>query len=218
MPSENKLPKISLRPSVPPQHFLSEAVRLDYVGHTIIKRSDYVGEDWQIVEIEKSPEGIHKGLRAQLTSAPCYKKQIHVCLVARRWHGMDLVDAKTYIEAARDLIAPFLKLYRSTFGKSCGLRVDQRIDPKMPKRTGYFFQGFLCHANKLILHWRDWERFYQFVWAAHIGRVSLSSADVEYLLTKAGFSKEYAAEIANIYHHGRELLTNRTRLNYVKWK
>ncbi|MFX0200790.1 MAG: hypothetical protein ACFFCW_32115 [Candidatus Hodarchaeota archaeon] len=88
----------------------------------------------------------------------------------------------------------------------------------LPKRTKHFFDQFIDSANKQIPHPVDMKRFYRFIHAAHQGRTRLSASELEQLLVCAGFMEDLAADLANIYYHGRGLLASKPNLSYVHRK
>lgn len=87
---------------------------------------------------------------------------------------------------------------------------------KLPKRTKCFFDQFINAAEKELPHHpSDWQRFYDFVHAAHQGRTNLFESQLKELLLNAGFPADSASDLASIYHHGRRLLKRKPAFNYV---
>ena len=88
----------------------------------------------------------------------------------------------------------------------------------LPRRTNYFYQQFVNAANKNIPHWKDMERYYHFIWVAHLGRTKLNVAELEQMLLADGFPADVAESLSRVYYDGRELLKNRIIPAYFNWK
>jgi hypothetical protein len=50
------------------------------------------------------------------------------------------------------------------------------------------------------------ERYYRFIRLTHSFHVKLDEEQIFYLLVQAGFDRQYAREISDVYLHGRALL------------
>lgn len=79
--------------------------------------------------------------------------------------------------------------------------------PELPPATCKLFVQFINCANRSVLHPLDWRRFYRFIRFCHSRRVKLSRDCLRDLLIRGHFSKQKAADLAEIYLHGRRLLS-----------
>ena len=79
--------------------------------------------------------------------------------------------------------------------------------PKLSPKVQPLFDAFTNLANKSTLHPFDWNRFYAFLCAAHRFRSRLSGSDVKELLLAQGFQEDYASDIAEVYEHGRAIIS-----------
>jgi hypothetical protein len=96
--------------------------------------------------------------------------------------------------------------------------VGSGVGRRFPERTEFFFRAFSSAANKQNPHPLDLGRFYHFILAAQYGRTKLLPREVEERLRAEGFPRKVAEELADVFHHGRELLRNRIQFNYVPWR
>jgi len=80
---------------------------------------------------------------------------------------------------------------------------------KLPPRTNYFYRQFVDAANKNCPHPNDMERFYHFIWTAHIGRTKLEETQLEKMLRTEGFPYNVSGDLSRAYYYGRQLLKNR---------
>lgn len=78
---------------------------------------------------------------------------------------------------------------------------------KLSPKVQPLFDAFTNLANKSALHPYDWNRFYAFLCAAHRFRSRLSGSDVKELLLAQGFQEDYASDIAEVYEHGRAIIS-----------
>lgn len=104
------------------------------------------------------------------------------------------------VEAAQSLVGDLLRQYNRQFGARYRLRVGVRQSKAfaMSERTTTLFKRFVMLANTSSLHFYDWQRFYALV---RESRQEIPDYLFRSRLTKAGFSPERAAELAEIYTH-----------------
>jgi hypothetical protein len=113
-----------------------------------------------------------------------------------------------YVAVTQQHFEPLLRAYNAAYSSKSRLSIQPKQDaePKLPPKAKELFDQFAVLANKDMLHPLDWRRFYQFVWFFHARRVVISETDVEWLLIQAGFAKEQANDLADIYRHCRGVL------------
>ena len=76
----------------------------------------------------------------------------------------------------------------------------------IPPKTKQVFDRFVTLANKQAVHPYDWDRFRDFVRAAHRHHVRLTPTDLKTLLDHQGFDTGESQVLALVYEHGRLLL------------
>ena len=76
----------------------------------------------------------------------------------------------------------------------------------IPPKTKQVFDRFVTLANKQAVHPYDWDRFRDFVRAAHRHHVRLKPTDLKALLDHQGFDTDESNLLALVYEHGRLLL------------
>lgn len=82
----------------------------------------------------------------------------------------------------------------------------QEHKKNLPQKAQVLLDTFLLHANKSMLHPNDWNRFYRFIWHCTKHNVVVYPMELAAWLEEAGFSSEYASEIAAVFEHGRAIL------------
>ena len=82
------------------------------------------------------------------------------------------------------------------------------------------FNTFVHHANRGLLHGKDWDRYYTFVVDCHLVREPMLHEDLR-LVLMALFPEHVAQELLCVYDHGRELLQYYTpvcRRRRIDWE
>ncbi|MCF6269190.1 MAG: hypothetical protein L3J41_05750 [Melioribacteraceae bacterium] len=151
----------------------------------------------------------HIGLFGQLISRSKEKNKIIVEIRANKWNS-EPTNYNEYVAAAKSIFNDLLKNYNKTNQKRYRLNIQKRKDtePKLPPGAKIIFDVFINSANKQILHPLDWRRFYFFVKYCHSKKVKIYQEDIMRLLIAENFSEEKAEYLADIFHHGIEILKN----------
>ena len=149
----------------------------------------------------------HRGLAGRLTPARGPAARIAAEVLAARWNPEPPTYA-AYVAAARELFIPLLRQYNRKYHARLRLRIASRVatEPRLPPMSLQLFNAFADPANKSALRDRDWQRLYAFIGHITGHNVHLSRDDMHRLLVDAGFSVEHAADLADIFEHGRRLL------------
>lgn len=152
-----------------------------------------------IVNFRLTVECIHEDHGFQLIAYENRPGRVNVELQAARW-SPDPPTRAIYVEAAQSLVGDLLRQYNRQFGARYRLRVGVRQSKAfaMSERTTTLFKRFVMLANTSSLHFYDWQRFYALV---RESRQEIPDYLFRSRLTKAGFSPERAAELAEIYTH-----------------
>lgn len=144
----------------------------------------------------------HRGLLGQFLVNPKDPHTVSVEVRAGDWSPDHDPTYDAYCAAARALVGPLLRTYNQQHGTRYRLTIASAasLEPKLPPTAGELFKRFTSMANTLSLHPLDWQRFYEFVRDSRM-RTPLSEEDMARLLTKDGFSEQYALKIAGVYDH-----------------
>ncbi len=210
---KDRLPRMSIKIETSPDEFLQ---RLETVARQM-------GE--YIVEHERDPEDTHRvvGLRlkpmlltqhrelmGRVMILPLVGDRVAVEVSAARWNP-EPPAYHVYVGATREIIKPLLHQYNRKYGTSRKLQIQTRAatEPRLPVMAQQVFNAFADRAHKSALRNRDWQRFYHFTWHCTAHNVHVSRDDVHRLLVGAGFSIEHAADLADIFEHGRNILIHR---------
>lgn len=214
---EDRLPNIPVKRDVPPADFLRRMAAL--VNHASFKPEirEHIPGSKSMTALNLEPTGTtaHEGLVGHLivdTDSPGFTR---LEVTASRW-APDPPTYQTYVQAARDIFDPLLRQYNRQHGVRVHMAIQTMVQlgPKLPAKAQQVFARFVGCANKRALHPRDWHRFYDFIWHCHGRRLKLGDDDVKRLLVTAGFRKDKARYIADVYEHGRELLRSRYAWRY----
>jgi len=205
------LPRVTVKTDINSEAFLRriERIATELNGYEVIKATyDYLDEGSHSLILKYTLHSPHDNLMIHLTTDSKEDSRVVFSLAARKWNP-DPPTYEVYVQAVREVIEPLIRKYNRRRGSRRRLTIQSKesTEPTLPPRCARFFEGFLRGAaGRCPLHASDWGRFYLFVRFAH--RVSLQSDehDIKRLLWRAGFSEDYAGEIANVYHHGRSLL------------
>ncbi|MDB5325903.1 MAG: hypothetical protein JWM57_1472 [Phycisphaerales bacterium] len=114
------------------------------------------------------------------------------------------------ISAAFKLYLPVVKAACEASGVRCRINYPKTTKAK-PISAGVTgkLDAFVRAANTTVLHPYDWERFLRFVRYCHAHNVSLGQARLYDELTKREISSKMAKRLAQIYSHGRAVLSCR---------
>jgi len=209
-----RLPSITIKPDVSPDEFIKRLLDLTNIQETwIMMNSNIKGTDIKYILLELHDEAasefnVPSGLMAHFGHFPDLDgNRIRFQMKADFWNSVS-PTYDSYIKAA-NLIKPFLSLYNKQFNARVRLNIQTREDliPKLSPVAAKYFSFFISHVNKSALHPTDWELFYDFICVSHWLRSKLTEDDIAYLLIREGFDANYAVKIADVYRHGRALLS-----------
>ncbi|MEL6614214.1 MAG: hypothetical protein AAFQ43_00675 [Bacteroidota bacterium] len=207
------LPDIRINASPDPHAFLREVERFAATlgGYDAERRDDIDSTDFEILNIRPTRNVPYRGLGAQLLVYSSRGRWADVEIRAQDWGGEPVAPSReVYVEAAESVLSPLLTAYNRERGTRRRLLVEPADAlPRLPPGAADVFQRFASCANTTVLHPYDWERFYDFVRHCAAHNVAVSSEDVQRLLVHAGFDRAYAESIADVFRHGRRLLTYR---------
>lgn len=217
---KDRLPRITIKIDTTPEEFLR---RIETLAKEI---GEYLAEaEWDVVDATKvaalkiRPILVtqHRELVGWIIPIPDLESRVNLEVRAARWHP-DPPTYKVYVEAARSIFKPLMRHYNSKYGTSRKLQIQSRVatEPRLPLMSSQVFDQFVEPANKSALRNRDWQRFYHFIWHCTAHNVIVSRDDVHRLLMHAGFSIEHAADLADIFEHGRNLLIHRRKREKTK--
>ncbi|UCH11611.1 MAG: hypothetical protein JSU61_06895 [Fidelibacterota bacterium] len=149
----------------------------------------------------------HRVLMGRMVSDPASRTRVYLEVRALRWTP-DPPTYKVYVEAARSIFKPLLHQYNLKFRSGRKLQIQSRdaTEPHLPVMARQIFEEFVDRASKSALRNPDWQRFYAFTWHCTAHNVHITRDDVHRLLVSGGFSIEHAADLADIFEHGRNLL------------
>ena len=148
----------------------------------------------------------HEGLLGQLICNPDYGNRIRVEVRAHRRSGDPEPTYELYVEALEFIFRELLRAYNEKHGSRYRLAIEAKdaCEPALSPRAQKAFDYFVGLANKGGLHPLDWERFYRFARVCHIFHVKTNEEDVLRFLVHAGFSEQYARELATVFGHLRD--------------
>jgi len=207
------LPDIRINASPDPPAFLREVERFAATlgGYDAERRDDIDSTDFEILNIRPTRNVSYRGLGAQLLVSSSRGRWANVEVRAQDWDGEPVAPSReVYVEAAESVLSPLLTAYNRERGTRRRLLVEP-VDalPRLPPGAADVFQRFVSCANMTVLHPYDWERFYDFVRHCAAHNVAVSSDDAQRLLVHVGFDSSRAEPIADVFRHGRRLLTYR---------
>jgi hypothetical protein len=211
---DDRLPDISIKMDTSPDEFLNRLKKIALKTRNFEIKSEkdieyLIGQS--ILGLKPKEESIHRGLFGQIIVTES-SERASIELRALRWNP-DPPTYDIYVKTAKDIFEPLLREYNKQYKTNRYLNIQSKKDtePKLPHHANKIFNRFvrcanLWGANIRNLHPRDWQRFYDFVKHCFARRVKITEDDVERLLIASGFSDNYASHIANIFHHGINLL------------
>lgn len=90
---------------------------------------------------------------------------------------------------------------------------------KIPPRTAHFYRQFASGlGGPFAYHPSDMRRFYEFVWAAHLGRCALTGADVRDHLISDGLPEPDAEQLGDAYDECRAFADARISPTRTSWE
>lgn len=207
---QDRLPNITIKPDVPPDQFL------DRIRAVALELGEYDAQPGPPVPGLPSANRLviipllitqHRGLTGVLTAAATAEGRVKVAPIAVRWNP-DPPTYEVYVATAKDLFVPLIRHYNHTYHSNRRLHIPTRdaTQPYLPNMAQTLFADFTTQAHKSTLRRADWQSLYGFIRHCHARRVHATRDDIHRLLVTAGFSLEHAAEIADVYEHGRGIL------------
>ena len=206
---KDRLPLISIKIDTSSSEFLNR------MEHVAMQTGQYLVDLQQEVGVEQASTLIikpmlvtqHRDLEGSLSARPTLKARVEVEVHAARWHP-DPPTYQVYTVAARELFMPLLHGYNQQYhsNRKLNIQSQEATEPHLPEVAQTLFEDFERRAYKSSLHEGDWHRFYRFIRHCSAYNIRLNRDDIHRLLVFTGFSMERAAEIADVYEHGRALL------------
>lgn len=199
-------PPLKISPNASPHFFVEHLAELspEIEGYSIALDDNSDEDTLELnVRADAHPEHLLRVISAKRTDV----KHVHVRLSHEDWNT-NLPEYEHYTTLAGELMEPLLKAYNRSQKTRLRLQVKslEDLQPKLTNRIQQAFDDFVQHAHKNLLGGKDWERFYRFIRLTHGFNVRLDEEQVFYLLLQAGFPRQYAREISDVYTHGRALL------------
>ncbi len=204
-------PPIKIKPNTSPHVFVERLAEVaeeleGYAGR--LEASD--GEDTLTLYLQ-APGYADPSLEVRIVSAKRTDvKHVHLRLARPDWK-IEMPEYEVYTEAAQTATEKLLKDYNRRYKTRLRLNIKSldKLEPQLTPKIRQAFEDFAQHAHKEVLGGRDWERYYRFIRLTHAFQVRMDEEQIFYLLTSAGFPKQYAREISDVYMHGRALLANK---------
>ena len=210
---EDRLPNITIKVNVLPNIFIERLGKLisEQEIWRIKNKAIQITSVSLLLELAKQPKLIsipsdtmvHFGYFPELDG-----EKMRIQFVSANWP--DGTPTYDYYVSVASLIKPLLSLYNKQHKTTIKLNIQSKksLVPKLSPLLSGYFTRFVSLSNKGALHPTDWGLFYDFIYASHQLKCKLHESDIEYLLTEAGFSADYASDISEVYRHGRALLKN----------
>lgn len=204
-------PPIKIKPDASPQLFIE---RLLEVATELTDYSCELEDDTENESLSlhlKSQAVGPDNLMIRITSSKRTDvKHVHIRLNRPEWKT-DIPEYSQYTHLCKDTLEELLKDYNRRYKTRLRLIVKslEKLEPKLTPKIQQAFDDFATHAHKELLGGKDWERYYRFIRLAHAFNVRMDEEQLFFLLTHAGFSKQYSREISDVYTHGRALLGNK---------
>ncbi|MFB0516854.1 MAG: hypothetical protein ACETWG_09675 [Candidatus Neomarinimicrobiota bacterium] len=210
---KDRLPRISVRIDTTPVEFLRRIETLArQIGEYIVETERDMVDASQVTALKLKPILVsqHRELVGWIIPAPGKADRVALEVHAARWNP-EPPTYKVYVATARDIFKPLLHQYNRKYRTNRKLQIQSQAatEPSLPLVALQVFNRFADRANKSALSNRDWQRFYHFIWHCTAHNVHIARDDVHRLLVHAGFSVEHAADLADIFEHGRALLVHR---------
>ena len=204
-------PPIKIKPNTSPHLFIERLgeVAADLDGYT--GRVEHLEDEDTVILHLEAPGYAEKDLNIRIISAKHTDvKHVHMRLERPAWK-MDMPDYDVYTDTAKTASEKLLKDYNRRHKTRLRLNIKSidKLEPQLTPKIRRAFDEFCSHAHKEVLGGKDWERYYRFIRLTHAFQVRMDEEQLFYLLTTAGFGKQYAREISDVYMHGRALLANK---------
>lgn len=205
------LPAIDIAVAIEPSVFLE---RMFEIGRKSERfdvedmRESAGGADLEIINFRFKEKSPHDGLGFQLIARQDTPHRVSVEVRAALW-SPDPPTHLLYCEAAKLLTGEMLKVYNKTYDTRLRLRIVSSAHHrfKMTPRTEALLDRFTVLANTLSLHTLNWKRFYVLV---REGRQEIPVSELRAALRKAGFSREKADCLSELYEHLRVVKCQQT--------
>ena len=206
---KDRLPRMSIKIDTTPDEFLRRIETLALqIGEFVVESERDPAGDGKVTALHLKPILVtqHRELTGRIIAVPESPDRVTVEVYAARWLP-DPPTYRAYVTAARDIFKPLLHQYNRKFHTNRKLQIQSKAatEPRLPALASQVFNRFVDEANKSALRNRDWQRFYHFIWHCAAYNVNLNRDDVHRLLVSAGFTIEPAADLADIFEHGRAL-------------
>jgi len=195
------LPGIDIAISVTPREFLERmAVIGEQSGHFTVERHyDAIKNGALDIVNFRLLGSSREGSGAQLIARDDRAGGILVEMHSERWDP-DPPTRTSYCAAAEEQVRPMLQAYNRTYASRYRLRIQKASSraPQLSALTTTLFDRFAILANTSSPHPLDWARFYALV---REGRQEIPGYQLRTMLIKAGFSKDKAEALADLYFH-----------------
>ncbi len=206
---KDRLPLMSIRIDTTPDEFLRRIEALArQIGEFIVQSERDLANGGKAAVLHLKPILVtqHRELTGRISIIPASPDRVAVKVHAARWQP-DPPTYRAYAAAAREIFKPLLRQYNRKFHTSRKLQIQSQTatEPHLPVIARQVFDRFVDRASKSALRNRDWQRFYHFIWHCAAHNVRLNRDDLHRLLVSAGFTIEHAANLADIFEHGRAL-------------
>ncbi|UCH62263.1 MAG: hypothetical protein JSU77_10710 [Fidelibacterota bacterium] len=207
---KDRLPLMSIKIDTTPEEFLRRIEAMArQIGEFVVESERDLAGDGEVNALRLKPILVthHRELTGRIIIIPASHDRVNVEVNAARWHP-DPPTFRAYVTAAREIFKPLLHQYNLKFHSNRKLQIQSQAatEPRLPAIASQVFNRFVDRANKSALRNRDWQRFYHFIWHCAAYNINLNRDDVHRLLVNAGFTIEHAADLADIFEHGRALL------------
>ena len=210
---KDRLPRMSVKIDTTPDEFMRriETIALQ-IGEFVVEAERDPTDTDKLAALNLKPILVthHRVLMGRMVSDPASRTRVYLEVRALRW-SPDPPTYQVYVEAARGIFKPLLHQYNQKFQSGRKLQIQSReaTEPHLPVMAREIFEEFMDRASKSALRNTDWQRFYAFTWHCTAHNVHINRDDVHRLLVSGGFSVEHAADLADIFEHGRKLLIHR---------
>lgn len=206
------LPPITVKPNINPHDFIRRVYNLleNSKEFRIKLHENFMEEEGLLIlNIIHIFESEHQDLSGHIINnrkSDCGNVKIEIR--AKRWNPPH-PKYDTYVATAKQIFIPILKKYNKTYVTRLMMNIKSARyrEPSLSPNVKPLFESFVKSANKDYLNSFDWERFYRFILVAHSSRIKLKGEGLLRLLVKSDFEEDYAREIADVYQHGRALLS-----------
>lgn len=203
-------PPIKIKPNTSPHVFIERLAEVANELDGYAGRLESEDNETLILHLD-APGYADKELEVRIVSAKRTDvKHVHLRLMRPEWK-LEMPEYEVYTEVAQTVTEKLLKDYNRRHKTRLRLNIKSldKLEPQLTPKIRQAFEDFSQHAHKDVLGGRDWERYYRFIRLTHAFQVRMDEEQIFYLLASAGFAKQYAREISDVYMHGRALLANK---------